>query len=267
MVRRLPDDSDQHVDSDARATNLAVARLFEQIAQSLEVAGEQGHRLRAYRRAARSVAAQPEPLRQVAAEGRLREIPAIGPAMAALITEFLETGAMRTHRRLTGEHPPGLAPVLQARGFGPAAVQALFAATGATDLDEIERLGREGRLAEAIGARRAEELLAQLPALRNPIRTLPLKSAWETARLILEFLAEARPRRIEVAGAARRMCEMVVGGLDIVATPGEVDMFDLLVRLPPVVRVSSRSLTDASVRLFDGLEVRLHLTSEARWGW
>src|SRR6059058_1380418 len=98
-----------------RSSNLAVARLFEEIAQSLEVAGEQGHRLRAYRRAARSVAAAPEPLEQMAAEGRLRDIPGVGPAMSALIPKFLETGAIRTHQRLVAEHPPGLAPLLRAR--------------------------------------------------------------------------------------------------------------------------------------------------------
>src|SRR5260370_36024149 len=108
-----------------RATNLAVARLFDEIAQSLEVAGEQGHRLRAYRRAARGVAGTPEPLEQIAAEGRLREIYGVGPALAALIAEFLETGGMRTHQRLVVEHPPGLAPLLHERGFVPAGVHAL----------------------------------------------------------------------------------------------------------------------------------------------
>src|SRR5436853_630893 len=71
-----------------RASNLAVARLFEEIARSLEVSGQQGHRLRAYRRAARAVAGTPESIEQLAAEGRLRDIPGIGPAMAALIGEF-----------------------------------------------------------------------------------------------------------------------------------------------------------------------------------
>src|SRR5438067_4368399 len=113
-----------NVDARSRETNLAVARLFEEIAQSLEVAGEQGHRLRAYRRAARSVAAASETLERLAAEGRLREVPGVGPAIAALITEFLETGAMRTHQRLVSDYPPGLAPLLHARGFGPAGVQA-----------------------------------------------------------------------------------------------------------------------------------------------
>src|SRR5438445_13366237 len=98
-----------------RDSNLAVARLFEEIAQSLEVAGEQGHRLRAYRRAARGVAGTSEPLEQLSADGRLREISGVGPALAALIEEFLETGVMRTHQRLVAEHPPGLAPLLLAR--------------------------------------------------------------------------------------------------------------------------------------------------------
>jgi DNA polymerase (family 10) len=253
----------------ARAINLIVARLFEQIAQSLEVAGEQGHRLRAYRRAARGVAGAPEPLEQLAAEGRLREIYGVGPALTALIEEFLETGDMHTHARLVGEHPPGLAPLLHARGFGPASVQALHQATGVTDLDEVERAGKEGRLAQALGPRRADELVAQLPALRNPIRTLRLKPAWESAHQIVDLLSADAPRRIEVAGAVRRMCEVVVGGLDLVAAPGDsggAALFDLLEVLPNVIRVVDRTAASTSVRLYDGIEIRLHLADSGAFG-
>src|SRR5712664_4091907 len=171
----------------ARASNLIVARLFEEIAQSLEVAGEQTHRLRAYRRAARGVAATPEPLEELAAQGRLRDIPGVGQALEALIAEFLASGEIQTHSRMVGTHPPGLAPLLHARGFGPAGVHALHEAIGARDLDAVERAAREGRLAEALGARRAEALVAQLPALRNPVRAVRLKPAWETARLMLDL--------------------------------------------------------------------------------
>src|SRR5882762_3265652 len=207
----------------ARASNLIVARLFEEIAQSLEVAGEKTHRLRAYRRAARGVAATPEPLEELAAQGRLRQIPGIGPALEALIAEYLASGEIGTHARLVGTHPPGLAPLLHARDFGPAKVQALYEALGATDLDDVERLAREGRLAETLGTRRADDLVAQLPALRNPVRAVRLKPAWETARLMVDLLQDPQigPRQIEVAGAARRMCELIVGGLDLVAVPGQ----------------------------------------------
>ena len=251
-----------------RLTNLAVARLFEEIAQSLEVAGETGHRQRAYRRAARGVAATTEPLEQVAADGRLREIPGVGAALAGLIGEYLESGRMSTHARLVDEHPPGLAPLLNARGFGPAGVQALHAAVGARDLDDVERADREGRLAEAIGPRRAADLITQLPALRNPSRTLRLKPAWETASLLVELL---RPEtaRIEVAGAARRMCEMVVGGLDLVAIPnqrGGAGLLAVLERLPSVVKVLERDAAHGRVRLADGVEVRLNVATEASFG-
>lgn len=252
----------------SRDTNLAVARLFEEIAQSLEIAGEQGHRLRAYRRAARAVAATPDRLQDLATEGRLREIPGVGQAIAALIVEFLATGAIATHRKLVDEYPPGLAPLLQARGFGPAGVKTLHSATGATSLDDVEDAARDGRLAQVLGPRRAEDLLGQLPALRNPIRSLPLKSAWETARLLVDMLGETAARKITVAGTARRMCEMVTGGLDLIAWPrGDVAaLLDLFVRLPSVVRVAHRDATSAAVRLYDGLEVRLHVSDPASHG-
>jgi DNA polymerase (family 10) len=254
-----------------RASNLIVARLFEEIAQSLEVAGDQTHRLRAYRRAAVGVAATPVPLEQLAADSRLREIPGIGPSLEALIAEFLSSGEIKTHTRLVGTHPPGLAPLLHARGFGPAKVQALQAAIGATDLADVERAAHEGRLAEALGARRAEDLVAQLPGLRNPVRTVRLKPAWETAQLVLDLLRDPHvgPRQIEVAGDARRMCDLIVGGLDLVAVPGQAGsaaLLDLLERLPSVVEVMKRTPSLARVRLYDGVEVRLHLAAPEAWG-
>ena len=54
----------------ARASNLIVARLFEEIAQSLEVAGEQTHRLRAYRREVTSTATALEHLLDTLAQDR-----------------------------------------------------------------------------------------------------------------------------------------------------------------------------------------------------
>jgi DNA polymerase (family 10) len=258
--------------SSDRASNLIVARLFEEIAQSLELAGEQGHRLRAYRRAAHGVAAATEPLEQLAAEGRLRDLPGIGPSLSALIAEFLETGAMRTHQQMISEHPPGLAPLLHARGFGPAGVRQLHAALGVTDLDSIEEAARQGRLAEALGVRRAEQLVADLPSLRDPVRTLRLKSAWELVSQVVELLHDPRIDlvRLEVAGAARRMCDQVEGGLDLVAVPanpgGGEQLLERLASLPNVVRVATRDASHVRVRLYDSVEVRLYLAEPATFG-
>jgi DNA polymerase (family X) len=255
-----------------RSENLEVARLFEEIARSLEVKGEHGHRPRAYRRAARGVAGYPESLAVLAAEGRLRDVPGVGASLEALIAEYLQTGTMRTHARLVAEHPPGLAPLLEARGFGPAGVRSLYASLGVTDLDAVEQAAREGRLADAIGQKRAADLVAQFAALRNPIRRMRLKPAWEIAAEFMALLDEpsVRPRRLEVAGQARRMCAIVESGLDLVAlVDAESAAQRLLERigvLPSVETVVKRSSTDALVRTYDGLEVRLYCAPAASWG-
>ena len=124
-----------------------------------------------------------------------------------------------------------------------------------------------------LGQRRAADLIAQLPSLRNPIRTLRLKSAWESAAAFLELLRDpsVAPRQIEVAGAARRMCESVVGGVDLVAIPGQAggaatSLLDLLERLPSVEQVIGRDATSTRVRLHNGVEVRLQLAEPETWG-
>jgi DNA polymerase (family 10) len=255
-----------------RSTNFEVARLFDEIARSLDVAGEHGHRPRAYRRAARGVAGFPEPLERLAEEGRLRSIPGIGPSLEALIAEFLRTGGMRTHVRLVSEHPPGLAPLLAARGFGPAGVHALYEALGVTALDAVERAGAEGHLARVLGPKRAADLEAQLPSLRNPVRTMRLKPAWEIARQFEGLLLSdrrRRPRRLEIAGAARRMCEMVEGGLDFVAIAGPsgpTELLDLVASLPGIDSVLERTEDRLRLRLYDGLEVRLRVADDHYFG-
>src|SRR5947209_9047924 len=178
---------------------------------------------------------------------------------------------MRTHARLVAEHPPGLAPLLRAPGFGPATVRTVAETLGARDLDDVERAAREGRLADAIGPRRASDLTALLPRLRHPVRELRLKSAWEIASDLVDLLrdSDAAPEQIEVAGAARRMCELVSDGLDLVAVPGAAGgaaLLDLLVALPSVVEVEHREASTAEVRLYDGVQVRVHLTTRAQLG-
>jgi len=247
-----------------RGENFEVARLFEEIARSLEVKGEQGHRPRAYRRAARGVVAYPEALRTLAEEGRLRDVPGIGPSLEALIAEYLRTGAMRTHQRLTAEHPPGLAPLLAARGFGPAGIHALHTALGVTDLEAVERAAQEGQLAQAIGPKRAADLIAQFPALRNPLRRLRLKPAWESAQQLAALLDEpsVRPRRLDIVGQVRRGCELIEGGLDLAALVDSDEsgerLLDRVGMLPNIDAVLERTTADIRVRTYDSLEVRLH---------
>src|SRR5438045_4064217 len=99
--------------------NGEVIRLLEEIGDLLDVKGELGFKINAYRKAARAIEALDEDVADVHAGGRLREIPGIGQALEQKISEFLETGRLGYLERLQAEFPPGLVTLLEVPGLGP----------------------------------------------------------------------------------------------------------------------------------------------------
>src|SRR5260370_39801401 len=91
--------------------NLAIARVLTEIADLLEIKGENPFKIRAYRNAAETVVHE---TRRVAGltPGERLELQGGGKDLAAKIGELAVTGAIRSHQEL-GEHmPPTLLPLL-----------------------------------------------------------------------------------------------------------------------------------------------------------
>ena len=70
----------------------AVSTILSELGRRLELEGGNPYRARAYGRAAQGLLLSPLPLEQLVSEGRLKEIPGIGDALAAMITQLHETG-------------------------------------------------------------------------------------------------------------------------------------------------------------------------------
>src|SRR3972149_6730913 len=77
---------------DRQMKNFEVARLFDLMADVLELRGENPFRIRAYRRAAQNVESLTEDVEVVAREERLADVPGIGKDLAGKIVEYLDTG-------------------------------------------------------------------------------------------------------------------------------------------------------------------------------
>ncbi len=88
-----------------RNRNRAVAELLQSIGDLLEVKGEVGFKVAAYRKAAGHIEGLGEPVERIHAEGRLRQIPGVGQALAQKIGEYLETGRLVYYDRLAAEFP------------------------------------------------------------------------------------------------------------------------------------------------------------------
>ncbi len=84
-------------------TNLEIAAVFRGIASLLEKKKENWFKIRAYRKVADEIGKLQVELSLLASEGRLKEVPGVGEAIAKKITEMLSTGKLQFYERLKAE--------------------------------------------------------------------------------------------------------------------------------------------------------------------
>jgi DNA polymerase (family 10) len=128
--------------------NADIARIFDEVADLLEVQAENPFRIRAYRSAARTIRDYPDSLEDVVRAGTpvLTDLPGIGDDLADKIRTIVQTGALRCTPSCQKQVPPGCLDLLRV-GLGPKQVELLHAKLGvksAADLDRAIRTGRIG---------------------------------------------------------------------------------------------------------------------------
>ena len=87
--------------------NSEVARVFQDIADLLELKKENPFKIRAYRKVAGSIEELPVEVEQLVREDKLREVPGVGEAIAKKITELVTTGHLEYYEKLKAEFPEG----------------------------------------------------------------------------------------------------------------------------------------------------------------
>jgi DNA polymerase (family X) len=267
-----PDEDVAEPRPSAESLNREVARVFEEIAQILELKGEIPFKIGAYRNAARNISMASEGVDTLFREGRLREIHGIGQAIEAKIVEYLATGQIDLRERLRREFPPGLASLLEVPGLGPGRARAIYKELKVSSVADLERAAREGRLAHVtgFGQKAVDNLLAGLARLKQRETRNLISTGWLAAHEVRSALdPKGDGDRIAVVGSVRRMQDSI-GNLDLLGLanmPGDAEaLVERLVSLPSVVEVSERAADHARVLLYGGLEVRLWLVPPAEWG-
>jgi len=159
--------------------NESIADTLLEFADLLEQQDANPYRVGAYRRAARVVAAHPEPLTELAArEGAtgLDRLPAIGRSIAHAIEELIETGHWTQLDRLRGQLEPE--KLFQSiPGIGPELAAAIHDTLDVETLAALELAAHDGRLeaVPGIGPRRARMIAATLARMlqRRPAHPPP----------------------------------------------------------------------------------------------
>ncbi len=83
--------------------NSEIAKVFADIADLLKLKKDNIFKIRAYERVAGSIEQLPVAVEQLVSEGRLKEIPGVGEAIAKKITELVNTGRLEYYEKLKAE--------------------------------------------------------------------------------------------------------------------------------------------------------------------
>jgi DNA polymerase (family 10) len=98
--------------------NDQVAAALEELADLMALSGGDQFRVRAYQKAARSIAGYPRDIAQLE-PAELDAIPNVGPRLAEKIMEFRSKGTIEQLEELRAQVPAGLRNLLTVPGLGP----------------------------------------------------------------------------------------------------------------------------------------------------
>src|SRR5512147_2364912 len=199
--------------------NQQVANIFTEIAELLELKGENVFRIRAYRRAAQNIDSLSRDVASLTDED-LAAIPGIGKDLIGKIREYLEKGAVAKHEELMKEIPAGVLDLLRIPGLGPKKAKQFYEALGIKSVDELETAIKDGKLAGLPGIQKKteENILKGIELVRRGSERRPLGRVRPLAEEIVGRIREsAAVGRVEVAGSIRRWKE-TVNDIDILAT-------------------------------------------------
>jgi len=240
--------------------NRQVAQVLAEIADLLEIKGENAFKVRAYRTAAETIAPWPQAVARLDDQG-LRAIPGIGKDLAARVKELATTGTSLYHQELVAQFPPTILDLLRLQGVGPKTVALLYSTLNIRSVDELAAAARDGRLRslKGMGAKKEAQILKAIEERSKDEGRHLLTDTAATAADLVGYLQPLAPDvEFIPVGSLRRGCE-TCGDIDILAVGGDARLMEIFSTHPRVERVLGHGDTKASVRLTGGYQADLRL--------
>ena len=253
--------------------NIDVARIFDEIADVLELKNDNPFRIRSYRRGARVVRDLPEDVKTLLADGKLETVPGIGKSLAEKIQEMVKTGTCQTYEETKRDPHYPLLELLTIPGVGPKLAVRLHEELGIRSIDDLERAAKAGKLRglERLGEKAEEKILKGIEQHRKHGGRTKLAEALTYADAIVRDLGAIKGvSRIEPVGSLRRMRE-TIGDIDILVTAEQSEkitgrIMDAFTSMDTVGQVLARGETKSSVILKSGIQVDLRILPRASYG-
>jgi len=249
--------------------NQEISNIFYEIADLLEIKGEMPFKVRAYRRAAQRIETLEDDIEEIYREGKLREIPGIGEALAKKIGEIIETGKLEYLEKLRREIPKSIVGLMSIPGLGPKKTAVLYKKLGIESIEELKKAAEQGKLRDLDGFGEVTErnILRGIEMLQRSMGRVLLSIAFEDGSHLVDYLKKnSDALNISIAGSLRRMKE-TIGDIDILVSSLKPEsIMDFFVKYQDVDQILVKGSTKTSVVLRDGLQVDLRVVKPESFG-
>lgn len=251
--------------------NTDVARIFDQLADLLEIQEANPFRVRAYRNAARTIGNLSDAVSDIIGDAtrNLEDLPGIGKDLAAKIETIVETGSLPQLEELKTKIPHGVVEMLALPGIGPKKVAALFRELKIDSLEALKAAAEKGEIAKlkGFGKKTEQSILENIDAVAEAGKRFYLIDAKLAADAVVADLLKLKSvKQASVAGSCRRRRESA-GDLDVLVTStNSEEPMNCLASHELVEKVLARGDTKQRVRLRSGIELDLRVVPEESFG-
>lgn len=252
--------------------NPEIAQIFNKIAELLELKEENTFKIRAYQKAAQTIADFPKNIEEIYKSGgisALKELPGIGESIAEHIEELFKHGKIKKYQKLFNEFPPSFIKLLEVPSLGPKTAMMLHKKFKISSPSDLEKAIKKGFLKNIPGfkEKKVENIKKGLELKRKIHGRFLISEATQYAEALKQGLEEIKEsEKILIAGSLRRGKE-TIGDIDILVISKKPNaVMDSFVKLPSVSRILVKGETKTSVVLKSGMQADLRVVPAKSFG-
>jgi len=246
-----------------------IAALLRELAVYYELDNDR-HRAFAYERAARSVEAANGVLRLID-DGRLEELPGVGPSIARVVAELARRGTVEVLDRQRAKWPTIVIELAQLPKVGVSKARRIYQTLAPANLDAVAALCIAGALRELPGFGKISEqriLQAIEDRRRQGARILLVDAEGDASSLANHLRGDPAVHAVELCGPVRRYSEVIDHLAYAVASDHREAVAERLAGFALVTSVErGADRGPVTGHLANGLRIELHVAPRGKLGW
>lgn len=256
-------------------TNLEISELLRNVSSTYQIKDDEKYKFRiiAYDRAATAIEHLSSEIKDIWDEGKLEEIPGVGPNIAKYLDEIMRTGTSIHFEKIMKGIPESVYELMKVPGIGPKTAMKLSQELGINKshnaLKKLELAIKKGRIKdmEGFGEVSQKAIEKSIHETRKKTRRMLLPYAMNIANEVKEYLQKLNDiESIDVLGSLRRKAS-TIGDIDFaVSSKNPQKVLKYFCIYPKAKKIIEVGNTKAAIMLPGDIQVDIRVVDPSDYG-